>query len=216
MLRALAASECVVAVSGSCAAMVRVNYPVLFAGRPEEGEARALAARVYEFSEFLVDVLQVEDLPVARRVRATLHHSCHTRRLLGVVEQPERLLGMVDGLEYVPLPRAEDCCGFGGTFAVKMPAISAAMVDEKVDHVLETGAALLTGLDRGCLMNIEGRLRRRGSRVEVRHVAEDAGERVGPVNRAIAEGHSTSESPGRSATRCFSGSWPTARTTCRC
>jgi L-lactate dehydrogenase complex protein LldE len=172
LLRALAASECVVAVSGSCAAMVRVNYPVLFAGRPEEGEARALAARVYEFSEFLVDVLQVEDLPVARRVRATLHHSCHTRRLLGVVEQPERLLGMVDGLEYVPLPRAEDCCGFGGTFAVKMPAISAAMVDEKVDHVLETGAALLTGLDMSCLMNIEGRLRRRGSRVEVRHVAE--------------------------------------------
>ncbi len=171
-LRAFAASEAVVSISGSCAAMVRDGFPDLFAGRPEEAEARGLAARTYEFSEFLVDVLGVEELPVTRRVRATLHHSCHTRRLLGVVEQPERLLGMIDGLEYVALPGAEQCCGFGGTFAVKMPHISTAMVDEKVDHILETGAGLVVGLDASCLMNIEGRLRRRGSRLEVRHLAE--------------------------------------------
>lgn len=171
-LRAFARSEHVVSISGSCAAMIREQYPRLFAGRPEEAEARALAARTYEFSEFLTGVLQVEDLPVRRSGTVTLHHSCHTRRLLGVVEQPERLLGMIEGLTYVPLPRSQDCCGFGGTFAVRMPAISAAMVDEKVDHVLATGAGTLTGLDMSCLMNIHGRLRRRGADVEVKHLAE--------------------------------------------
>ena len=171
-LRAFAGSQYVVSVSGSCAAMVRDGFPELFAGRPEEAAAAALAARTFEFSQFLVDVLGVEELPVARRATATLHHSCHTRRLLGVVEQPERLLGMVEGLEYIPLPHAELCCGFGGTFAVKMPRISTAMVDEKVDRVLDTGAELLVGLDMSCLMNIEGRLRRRGHRLEVRHLAE--------------------------------------------
>jgi len=171
-LRAFAGSENVVSISGSCAAMVRDGFPDLFAGEAEEADAKALAARTYEFSEFLVDVLGVEELPVARRGTATLHHSCHARRLLGVVEQPERLLGMIAGLEYVPLPGAEQCCGFGGTFAVKMPHISTAMVDEKVDHILETGAELVVGLDASCLMNIEGRLRRRGSRLEVRHLAE--------------------------------------------
>ena len=171
-LRAFAGSENVVSISGSCAAMVRDGFPDLFAGEAEEADAKALAARTYEFSEFLVDVLGVEELPVARRGTATLHHSCHARRLLGVVEQPERLLGMIAGLEYVPLPGAEQCCGFGGTFAVKMPHISTAMVDEKVDHILATGAELVVGLDASCLMNIEGRLRRRGSRLEVRHLAE--------------------------------------------
>jgi L-lactate dehydrogenase complex protein LldE len=171
-LHAFAGSENVVSISGSCAAMVRDGFPDLFAGEPEEAAAKALAARTYEFSEFLVDVLDVHELPVTRRGTATLHHSCHTRRLLGVVEQPERLLGMIDGLEYVPLPGAEQCCGFGGTFAVKMPHISTAMVDEKVDHILATGADLVVGLDASCLMNIEGRLRRRGSRLEVRHLAE--------------------------------------------
>ncbi len=171
-LRAFAGSEHVVSISGSCAAMVRDKYPALFEGRPEAHEARALAARTFELSEFLVDVLRVDDLPVTRHARATLHHSCHTRRTLGVVEQPERLLGMVEGLQYVPLPRAQDCCGFGGTFAVTMPVISTAMVDEKVDHILGTGADLVVGLDMSCLMNIEGRLRRRGSALEVRHLAE--------------------------------------------
>jgi L-lactate dehydrogenase complex protein LldE len=171
-LRAFAGSEHVVSISGSCAAMVRDNYPVLFEGRPEAAAARALATRTFEFSQFLVDVLRVDDLPVRRSTRATLHHSCHTRRMLGVVEQPERILGMIEGLEYVPLPRAQDCCGFGGTFALKMPVISTAMVDEKVDHILGTGADLVVGLDMSCLMNIEGRLRRRGAAVEVRHLAE--------------------------------------------
>lgn len=171
-LRAFADSDYVVSISGSCAAMVRHHYPPLFAGRPEESAARDLAGRCYEFSQFLMDVLEIAELPVRCAARATFHHSCHTRRLLGVVEQPERLLSMIRGMEYVPLPRAEECCGFGGTFAVRMPAISASLVDDKVDNVLKTGADLLAGLDMSCLMNIEGRLRRRGARVRVMHLAE--------------------------------------------
>ena len=171
-LRAFRDSEHVVSISGSCAAMVREHYPRLFAGEPEEAEACALATRTYEFSQFLVDVLGIECLPVRGQGSATLHHSCHTRRLLGIVEQPEKLLGMIDGLTYVPLPRSQDCCGFGGTFAVKMPAISTAMVDEKVDNVLASGADVLSGLDMSCLMNIEGRLRRRGADIKVKHLAE--------------------------------------------
>lgn len=171
-VRSFAGSEYVVSISGSCAAMVREEYPRLFAGYAEEAAAVRLASHTFEFSEFLVDVLGVTDLPVSLRARATFHHSCHTRRLLGVVEQPVGLLRMVEGLEYVPLAGADCCCGFGGTFAVKMPEISTAMVDEKVDHIVETGADLLVGLDMSCLMNIEGRLRRRGCAVEVRHLAE--------------------------------------------
>jgi len=171
--------------------MVRDGYPRLFAGRPEEQAAADLAARTFEFSEFLVDVLGVTGLPVVAAQparlpagvggrggrpqgarRAAFHHSCHTKRLLGVAEQPLSLLGMVDGLELVPLAHPELCCGFGGTFAVKMSRISTAMVDEKVDDLLATGADLLVGLDASCLMNIEGRLRRRGSAIEVRHLAE--------------------------------------------
>ncbi len=171
-LRAFAGSEHVVSISGSCAAMVREHYPLLFEGRPEEEAARALAGRTYEFSQFLVDVLDVTALPVRYPARVTFHHSCHTRRLLGVVDQPERLLGMIDGLDYVPLPRAEECCGFGGTFSVKMPHISSSLVDDKAGRVLETGAGLLLGLDMSCLMNIGGRLTRRGADVRVKHLAE--------------------------------------------
>jgi L-lactate dehydrogenase complex protein LldE len=171
-LRAFAASEHVVSISGSCAGMVRHHYPLLFEGRPEEGAAADMAGRTHEFSEFLTGVLAVADLPVRYPARATMHHSCHTRRLLGIVEQPEKILGMVEGLEYVPLPKAEECCGFGGTFAIKMPLISSSLVDDKVDHVLETGADLLLGLDMSCLMNIGGRLRRRGAPVRVMHLAE--------------------------------------------
>ena len=171
-LRAFADSGHVVSVSGSCAAMVRCHYPLLFEGRPEEAAAQALAARTYELSEYVVDVLGVTGLPVRYPARATFHHSCHTRRLLGVDEQPERLLGMIDGLEHVPLPRTEECCGFGGTFAVKMPLISSSLVDDKVDHVLETGADLLIGLEMSCLMNIGGRLSRRGAGVRAKHLAE--------------------------------------------
>jgi L-lactate dehydrogenase complex protein LldE len=165
-------SEHVVSISGSCTAMVRYHYPALFPAGRERARAEALAARTWEFSQFLTDVLGVEQLPVTYRAVATMHHSCHTMRMLGVCEGPERLLGMVEGLDYRPLARAQDCCGFGGTFAVKMAAVSGELVDRKAGHVIETGADVLVGLDMSCLMNIGGRLRRRGSRVVVKHLAQ--------------------------------------------
>jgi L-lactate dehydrogenase complex protein LldE len=171
-IKAFEKSEFVVSVSGSCAAMIRHHYPSLFHGLPEEECAELLATRTYEFSEFVVNVLRVHHLPVSYQARSTFHHSCHTRRLLGVKSEPEILLSLIEGLEHLPLGHSEDCCGFGGTFALKMGAISQAMVDEKVDHILETGADLLIGLDMACLMNIDGRLRRRGYELKVKHLAE--------------------------------------------
>jgi L-lactate dehydrogenase complex protein LldE len=156
--------------------MIRHQYRTLFAGSSQEAIAESIARRTFEFSEFLVEVLRVRSLPVVCERRATFHHSCHTSRQLNIVEAPRILMGMIRGLEYVPLARPGDCCGFGGTFSIKMPAISTAIVDEKVDNILETGADLLVGLDMSCLMNIEGRLRRRGSHVEVKHLAEVLGE----------------------------------------
>jgi L-lactate dehydrogenase complex protein LldE len=105
----------------------------------------------------------------------TYHASCHAARLLGAKEEPLALLSKVEGLELVPLVRCEDCCGFGGTFSVKLASISAAMVDEKVDHVLRTEAEYLVGTDMGCLMNIAGRLERRGAKIGVLHLAQVLG-----------------------------------------
>jgi L-lactate dehydrogenase complex protein LldE len=173
LLRAFADAEYVVAPSGSCTGMIHHYYPSLFAGDPAaQAEAESLAQRTYEFSQFLVKVLGVTDLGAEFPHRVTYHPSCHGARLLGVQDEPVRLLRAVRGLELVDLPHAQDCCGFGGTFSVKMGDISAAMVDEKVDHVRETGAHVLVGTDMGCLMNIGGRLRRRGEPVRVLHLAE--------------------------------------------
>ncbi len=172
LIRAFSNSERVVCLSGSCTAMIRHQYPRLLAGTRWEGEAEALAARTFEFSEFLVDVLGVQSLAGRRAARAVVHDSCHTRRMLGVERQPRALLSALDDLEVVPLPRSVDCCGFGGTFSVKMEPISGAMVDEKVDHILAAGADLVVGLDMSCLMNIDGRLRRRGAPVRVEHLAQ--------------------------------------------
>jgi len=165
-------SPTVVGISGSCVAMARHQYPLMFEGTSHEAEATDLAARTYEFSEYLVHVLGVTELPATLHCRATLHHSCHTQRVLGVEDEPARLLQMVEGLELIPLPRARDCCGFGGTFAVIMPDVSASMAAEKAEHVLETRAQVLVGLDPSCLLNIGGLLARCGSAVRVLHLAE--------------------------------------------
>jgi L-lactate dehydrogenase complex protein LldE len=172
LIRAFSGSETVVCLSGSCTSMIRHQYPRLLAETRWEGEAAALAARTYEFSEFLVDVLGVQSLAGRRAARAVVHDSCHTRRMLGIERQPRALLSALDDLDVVPLPRSADCCGFGGTFSVKMGPISAAMVDEKVDHILAAGADLVVGLDMSCLMNIDGRLRRRRAPVRVEHLAQ--------------------------------------------
>ncbi|WP_084964764.1 (Fe-S)-binding protein [Thermoactinospora rubra] len=155
--------DAVVAPSGSCAAMVREQYPRLI--------GRDFPA-VHDLSEFLIDVLEVEDVGAYFPHRVTYHPTCHSLRGLHLGDRPTRLLRKVRGLELVPLPGAEECCGFGGTFAVKNPAVSAAMCADKVRNVLGTGAEVLCAADNSCLMHIGGTLRRQRTGVRVMHLAE--------------------------------------------
>lgn len=172
ILDAFEDSDFVIAPSGSCTHMIH-QYPGLFREDPVYwAKAKALHHKTYEFTQFMVQVLGVTDLGAQFPHKVTYHPSCHGSRLLGVKEEPMALLGSVRGLELVPLSYAEDCCGFGGTFAIKMADISGAMVTEKSDHVLETEAEVLVGLDMACLMNIAGNLRHRGEQVRVMHLAE--------------------------------------------
>lgn len=172
ILKAFNDSDFVVSPSGSCTYMIH-HYPELFKDEPEWlDSARRLEQKTYEFTQFMVQVLGVTDVGASFPHTVTYHPSCHGTRLLGVKEEPMKLLGSVKGLQLVPLPFAEDCCGFGGTFAVKMPDISGAMVTEKVDHIRETEAEVLVGLDMACLMNIAGNLRYRQEPVRVMHLAE--------------------------------------------
>lgn len=150
------------------------EFPTLFSENEDEWKRKAeeLANKTYEFTQFIVEVLGVEDLGSELHKKATIHTSCHMTRLMGIKEPPQKLLKHVKGLEVVPLPHSYDCCGFGGTFSVKMPEISEQMVDEKVTHIMETDADLLIGADCSCLMNIKGRLNRRGLPIEVKHIAQ--------------------------------------------
>jgi L-lactate dehydrogenase complex protein LldE len=172
-IRAFEGSDYIVSPSGSCTGMVHHYYPELFKDEPEwAAKAEALIGKTYEFSQFLVDVLKVEDLRASFPCTVTYHPSCHAMRLLGVRSQPLELLSRVDGIQLVDLPNREECCGFGGTFAVKMSEMSSAMADEKACNVLKTGAEVLVGTDMGCLMNIEGRLKKEGRNVRVMHLAQ--------------------------------------------
>ncbi len=172
MINAFEDSEYVVGPSGSCVTMFK-HYPSVFEDDKEWYErAQALSDKSYELTQFIVDVLNITDVGAHLDGKATVHPSCHMTRLLGVVNQPTALLEQVEGLELVELPHYYNCCGFGGTFAVKMGDVSTEMVDEKVDSILETGADYLIGADASCLMNIEGRLKRRGANVKVLHIAE--------------------------------------------
>ncbi|WP_409305078.1 (Fe-S)-binding protein [Peribacillus sp. SCS-155] len=172
MITAFENAEYVVSPSGSCAAMFK-EYPHIFGGDPEWGpKAQKLAEKTYELTQFIVDVLQIEDVGAALPGRATYHTSCHMTRLLGIKSAPMILLNHVKGLEFTELPNKEQCCGFGGTFSVKMAQISEQMVDEKVQHVEETEAEYLIGADAGCMMNIGGRIERTGKPIKVMHIAE--------------------------------------------
>ena len=163
----------VVAPSGSCAAMIKEHYPALFAGEPElQSQAEALAEKTHELISFLADVLKVEGVDAQYRGKVTYHDSCSGLRELGVKQQPRRLLASVEGLELVELQEAEVCCGFGGTFCVKYPEVSNKIVETKAEHIEGSQADLLLAGDLGCLMNMAGKLKRRGAKVEARHVAE--------------------------------------------
>ena len=163
----------IVCPSGSCTAMVSHYYPFLFEELPEErGRMEYLASHVREFSDFLVNVLGVEDLGARHKGKAVFHTGCHQRRELGVLEEPQELLGSVDGLDLLDWEDEELCCGFGGTFAVKMPDISVAMADEKIKALDKSGADTLVSCDSSCLMHLEGRLRRTGHDTRVLHLAQ--------------------------------------------
>jgi L-lactate dehydrogenase complex protein LldE len=152
----------VVVPSGSCGAMLRVHYPELFRGEPEQAQAQAFAARVYEWSEFMVEVLRVRLTDRGPPVRVAYHPSCHLLRELGVREPPRALLAALAQVELLPLADGEECCGFGGTFAVKQPGLSGAMVADKCRAIAQSGAEVLVSMDGGCLMNIGGALARAG------------------------------------------------------
>lgn len=163
----------IVAPSGSCAGQVRVHYPELFQGDPNwQPRADAFAAKTYELTQFLVDVLGVARVDARCEGEAAYHDSCSSLRECGVRGQPRKLLGTVEGLVLKEIADADSCCGFGGTFCVKYPDISNVMVSKKAANVAATGADMLLGGDLGCLMNVAGKLAREGRAVAVRHVAE--------------------------------------------
>lgn len=166
-------AEAIVCPSGSCVHMVRHHYPELFADDPVmAARARAIGARTFEFTEYLVDVLGITDVMAEYPGTVTYHDSCHLSRGLGIARQPRRLLDSVRGLELIEMVDSDTCCGFGGTFSINYPEISVAMVDAKIANILATGADAVVGCDISCLMNILGRLSRRGEKVKVLHIAQ--------------------------------------------
>ncbi|MEM8644703.1 MAG: (Fe-S)-binding protein [Pseudomonadota bacterium] len=181
--------EYVVAPSGSCAGMLKKHYPRLFGeGTGVQSRAIALADKTYELISFLTDVLQVKGVEAQFGRRVTYHDSCSGLRELKVHKQPRELLSSVAGLELREMSDANVCCGFGGTFCVKYPDISNDMLTKKMTNIEASGADVLLAGDLGCLMNMAGKLKRSGSKIEVRHVAEVlAGETLLPP---IGEGES--------------------------
>ncbi|WP_101256014.1 (Fe-S)-binding protein [Streptomyces barkulensis] len=186
----------IVTPSGSCAAMVRENHPRIAAralGGRRAAEAAEAASRTYELSEFLVDVLGVTDVGAYYPHTVTYHPTCHGLRTLGLGDRPRRLLENVRGLELVELPGARECCGFGGTFAVKNAAVSAAMGADKARNVEGTGAQAVCAVDNSCLMHIGGTLARRGSAVRPVHLAEIL---ASTADRTTADGTATGGTAG--------------------
>ncbi|MBN2282398.1 MAG: (Fe-S)-binding protein [Deltaproteobacteria bacterium] len=165
--------EAIVSPSGSCIYTVRYYYPDLF--RDEPGwlrRAEALSPRVYELSQYMVDVLGVDAVGARFSGKVTYHESCHVLRGLGVSEQPKKLIGSVQGAEFVPLNNADRCCGFGGEFANAYPDISEELVKDKVQNYLNSGADLLVLCEPGCLLNINGYLSRNHPGKRAMHIAE--------------------------------------------
>lgn len=164
----------VVAPSGSCAGQIRMHYPELFVDDPPTlARIQALAAKTYELTDFLVNVAKLERVPGRYQGTVTYHDSCSGLRELGVKQQPRALLAKLSGVELKEMNECETCCGFGGTFAVKYGDISTAIADRKCNNIAASGAGAVVLGDLGCMLNIEGRLRRRGDMAtQVLHVAE--------------------------------------------
>ena len=166
-------AETIVCPSGSCVDMVRNHYADLFKNDSRWLErARHVAGKTFEFSEFLVDVLEVEDVGASFAERVTYHDSCHLMRGIGVSRQPRALIARVKGIDFVEMHDADRCCGFGGAFSFKYPDISTAMLEDKVRNINASGARMVIGCDMGCLMNIQGILNRKHLNINTMHIAE--------------------------------------------
>ena len=168
----------IVLPSGSCAGMMFKHYPELFENDPDYDKACAFANRVFELSDFLLNVLKIELEDIGEPTKITWHASCHSQREMGVREQPKKLISALKNVELVELEREKECCGFGGTFAVRQPEISAAMVTDKVNDIVSTNASKLVSGDCGCMMNITGNMGYRDIEIEGQHLAEFLWERT--------------------------------------
>ncbi|MGC9220205.1 MAG: (Fe-S)-binding protein [Solirubrobacteraceae bacterium] len=198
-LDAFADSELIVSPSASCVSMVREQYPRLAAATGDErliDRVTAFAPRVLELSELLVDRLNVVDVGAYFPHRVTYHPSCHGLRALGLGDRPLKLLEAVRGIDLVELPDAEQCCGFGGTFAIKNADTSVAMLTDKVRAILDTGAEVVTATDNSCLMHIAGALSRQRAGVRAMHLAEILACADAPLGRAAAQLPGSALSPG--------------------
>lgn len=163
----------VVAPSGSCAGMISMHYPTLFKDDPEwRARAEDLAGRTFELTQYLAEHLDLNEISATFDASVVYHDSCASRREMGVVDQPRKLLATVDGVSLKEMADTETCCGFGGLFSIKFPDVSGDIVDKKSQLIEDTGADVLVGADLGCLVNMSGKLKRRGSGVRVYHIAE--------------------------------------------
>lgn len=173
VIHAFESFDYIVAPSGSCAGMIVKHYPALFTDDPDfKKRAQALADKTYELISFLTDVLGCIQIDEKFEGSVTYHDSCAALRELKIKDQPRKLLKTISGLTLNEMAHPEVCCGFGGTFCVKYPDISGKMVDDKIQDIQASGAKTVLSTDMGCLLNIAGKLKRAGSAVEVRHVAE--------------------------------------------
>jgi len=163
----------IVVPSGSCGGMIKVHYPELFKDDPDyHAKATNLASRCFELTSFLVDVLKVDALTVSYEGKLTYHDSCSSLREWGIKQQPRQLLHNLGGCQFMEMANTESCCGFGGTFCMKYPAVSTRMANDKIASIQASGADTLVAADLGCLLNLAGRIKRLGLPIKVFHVAE--------------------------------------------
>ena len=165
-------ADYIVAPSASCIGFIRNYYPVLFENSSAHNTVKDLGNRCFEFSEFLTDILKIENFSAELNGKATYHDSCAALRECKIKEAPRKLLGHVKGLELVEMNDVETCCGFGGTFAVKYEAISIGMADQKISNALATGAEFLISTDLSCLMQLDGYIKAKGLPIKTMHIAD--------------------------------------------
>ena len=168
--------------SGSCGGMIRKHYTGLFEEHALQTEAESVARRTFELTEFLVHVLKIKLEDQGEPINVSWHTSCHAKREMGIENEPKQLLQQLKNVKLVELEREDECCGFGGTFAVKEPHIAAAMVKDKIEDIKQTGAKCLIGADCGCLLNISGAMKHAGIQTDHQHIAEFIWQRVSKNN----------------------------------